>query len=234
MKSPSKTKRKKSRLSRKAKSTAAKKGPLKNAKRKSKRAAPAKKKKTPPPAKKKATRLLPRRPGVAASLTVAAAPLADPPSMTCSDGWYVTGYYTPVETDYHGAPQQINVSGRGSDNFPGDFLSNVRMEGWGKTRYGWFIGYDANQYSSANAPQSARGHPLAIGSLAVDRNEISFGSSVRITSLPPPWNNQLFVADDVGSMINQKHVDVYCGMGANARAQTFQITANSVRLCQKS
>jgi 3D (Asp-Asp-Asp) domain-containing protein len=152
--------------------------------------------------------------------------------MNCSDGWRVTGYYTPIETDFNGAPQQISVAGEGSNSFPTDFLAAVRMEGWGQTRFGWFLGYDSSTYSSATAPQSARGKPLAVGSLAVDKNEIPFGSSVRITSLPPPWNGQLFVADDVGSMINQKHVDVYCGVGSAARAQTMQITSNSARLCQ--
>jgi len=105
------------------------------------------------------------------------------------------------------------------------------MEGWGQTRYGWFLGYDRT-YSSSADPQSALGKPLAVGSLAADKNEIPFGSLVRINSLPPPWNNQLFVANDVGSMINQKHVDVYCGTGSAANAQTMQITTDNVRLCQ--
>jgi 3D (Asp-Asp-Asp) domain-containing protein len=152
--------------------------------------------------------------------------------MNCSNGWRITGYYTPLETDFHGAPQQITVQGQGTDSFPGDFLAGVQMEGWGQTRHGWFLGYYAKKYTSADAPQSARGRPLAVGSLAVDKNEIPFGSSVRIPGLPAPWNNQLFVADDVGSMINQKHVDVYCGTGASAQAQTMRITGNNQRLCQ--
>src|SRR6266849_3295188 len=61
--------------------------------------------------------------------------------MSCSDGWYVTGYYTPGEDQFSGTLVRITVKGQGDDQFPSDFLSSVRMEGWGLTRHGWFLGW---------------------------------------------------------------------------------------------
>jgi hypothetical protein len=81
---------------------------------------------------------------------------------------------------------------------------------------------------------NALGKPLQIGSLAVDRHEISFRTQVRILNLPAPWDTQLFASDDVGSKINHKHVDVYCGLGASAHAETFRITGGGRRLCKGS
>jgi hypothetical protein len=172
--------------------------------------------------------------GTGARLADVAAPGAalDPASMTCTNGWQVTGYYTPLETDFSGSPETIRVLGQGSLTFASDFLKAVRMEGWGRTRSSWFLGFDRGQYVSANSAESALAQPLRIGSLAVDKREIPFGTTVRITGLPAPWNNQVFVADDVGSMINSKHVDVYCGEGASAHAETLRITADNLRLCQ--
>jgi|SRR5215469_2275329 len=178
------------------------------------------------------TKAPPRETG--ARLADVAAPRAalDPPNMTCTNGWQVTGYYTPVETDFSGSPETIRVLGQGSLTFPSDFLKAVRMEGWGRTKSTWFLGFDRGQYVSANSAESALGQPLAIGSLAVDKREIPFGTAVHIPGLPAPWNNQAFVADDIGAMINSKHVDVYCGEGASAHAETLRISADSLRLCQ--
>ncbi len=152
--------------------------------------------------------------------------------MSCSNGWHVTGYYTPVEADFSGAPQQIQIQNVGTDNFPGDFLSAVRMEGWGQTRHGWYLGYYSSRYHKSDNPLNRRGQPLRIGSLAVDEDEIAIGSQVRIINLPAPWNNQLFIADDVGGAIQDKHVDVYCGLGRTAQQETYRVTGGGRRLCQ--
>jgi membrane-bound lytic murein transglycosylase len=202
MKSRSAAKRKKSQRSRKTKSLASKKRALLKTKpnaTKIKKAPKAKKIKR----KTVASRRLRTRPGRIEILRSAAIRLADLPGMSCTNRWRITGYYTPEESDFHGEQEQINISGRGPDTFPSEFLKGVRMEGWGKTRYGWFLGFYSGRYSSADEPQSALGKPLKVGSLAVDKGEIPFGTAVRIPGLPAPWNSQRFVADDVGSMINQ-------------------------------
>jgi len=150
--------------------------------------------------------------------------------MSCFDGWFVTGYYTPSESEFHGPNVDIDVQGYGSDQFPADFLKRVRIEGWGLTRHGWYLGWD-RRWIKGDAPLNARGQPLKIGSLAVDRQVIPLGSHVRIPTLVSPWNAQLFVADDTGGAINGKHVDVYCGVGIKAHAETLQITADNQRVC---
>ena len=178
------------------------------------------------------TKAPPRGTGARSADVAAPGAALDPANMTCTNGWQVTGYYTPVEADFSGSPETIRVLGQGSLTFPSDFLKAVRMEGWGRTRSSWFLGFDRGQYVSATSAESALAQPLRIGSLAVDKREIPFGTTVRITGLPAPWNNQVFVADDFGSMINSKHVDVYCGEGASAHAETLRITADNLRLCQ--
>lgn len=150
--------------------------------------------------------------------------------MSCSDGWFVTGYYTPGESEFHGPALTIDIAGYGQDQFPGDFLRHVRIEGWGLTRHDWYLGWDRG-WIKGDAPLNARGEPLQIGSLAVDRHVIPLGTKVRIPTLVSPWDTQLFIADDTGGEIIGKHVDVYCGAGPEAHAITLRITAMNQRLC---
>lgn len=150
--------------------------------------------------------------------------------MSCSSGWLVTGYYTPGEEEFHGSPVDINVESHGSVAFPGDFLRHVKIEGWGRTREGWFLGWDRRWLKSESA-LNARGRPLGVGSLAVDRRVIPMGTLVRIPGLPAPWGDQVFRADDTGGRILNKHVDVYCGDGPSAREQTYRITRDDHVVC---
>ena len=153
-------------------------------------------------------------------------------AMSCSDGWYITGYYTASEDQFHGNPVSVTVKGVGADQFPSDFLSAVRLEGWGLTRHGWYLGWSTSQgWISGPAALNARGQPLQRGSLAVDRHVVPLGTKVRITNLPAPWNQQAFVADDTGGAINGKHVDVYCGAGPQALAETKRVTTHGGRVC---
>jgi hypothetical protein len=54
----------------------------------------------------------------------------------CSNNWYVTGYFTPNETDYSGVKKTIDVQGAGTISFYNSFLKDVRIEGGGETRFG--------------------------------------------------------------------------------------------------
>lgn len=155
---------------------------------------------------------------------------AVPAEMSCSGGWFVTGYYTPGEEEFDGPPTPIAVPGVGEQTFPANFLKHVRIEGWGLTRHGWFLGFD-HGWIKGDAALNAKGGPLAIGSLAVDRRVIAMGSHIRIPTLASPWSNQEFVADDVGGGIEGKHVDVYCGAGRAAHHETLRITADNQTLC---
>jgi 3D (Asp-Asp-Asp) domain-containing protein len=151
----------------------------------------------------------------------------------CSDGWYITGYFTPIESDYSGPMQSVNIQGVGSDSFPSDFLSEVQIEGWGKTRYGWYIGYYSSAWHKSSAPLDSSGNPLVVGTIAVDPSIIRQGATVKIPTLVSPWGSRIFAATDVGGGIVGKHIDVYCGEGSAARQETFRITSQNNQVCYK-
>ncbi|MDB6172454.1 MAG: lysozyme-like protein [Chthoniobacteraceae bacterium] len=142
----------------------------------------------------------------------------------CSRGWEITGYYTPVEKDYSGAAHFVAVVGVGEEAFVEDFLKDVKIEGWGRTRFGWYLGFFSDAYHKAAFAQDALGQPLVIGSVAVDRNEIPFKRQLTLPDLPNDWGKAIYTATDVGGAINQKHIDVYCGEGVAAEKLTKKLT----------
>lgn len=163
-------------------------------------------------------------PSDSGSAPVASGKAAD--FLACSDGWEITGYYTPVETDYSSETEEIVITAFGNESFAKTFLKAVKMEGWGKTRFGWYLGYYSGAYHKAGFAKDARGNPLRIGSVAVDRNEIPLGRQLTIPGLPGNWGEMVYIACDVGGMINSKHIDVYCGEGKGALNVTKKVTIN--------
>lgn len=149
----------------------------------------------------------------------------------CSDGWRITGYYTPEEAEFEGARERIQLPDGTADEFPMNFLRRARLEGWARTRHGWFLGWSAGKWVRGDAPLNAHGRPLHIGSLATDREVIRHGHSVTIPSAPGDWGTRTYVADDTGSAIVGKHVDIYCGVGAAAHAETLRVTSDAGRVC---
>lgn len=147
--------------------------------------------------------------------------------MSSSGGWRVTGYYTPGEEEFSGEPTPVHVPGVGSDSYPYNFLSAVKIEGWGLTRHGWFLGWSGGAWMKSASGLDARGGALQIGSLAVDPGVIPLGSTVVIPDAISPWNQQTFTASDTGGGIKGKHVDIYCGAGRAAKAETFRVTADN-------
>ena len=151
---------------------------------------------------------------------------------TCSDGWYITGYYAPRENELPGTAQQIFVEGVGNLSFSQNFLNQTRTEGWGITRFGWALGFYSNAWHrSDTGPLDASGNVLTVGTIAVDRTVIPAGSQVQISTLPSPWGSKTFWATDVGSGIVGQHIDVFTGIGATAEQETFRITSNNNRVC---
>src|SRR6478672_6775148 len=62
-----------------------------------------------------------------------------PAGYDCSDGWRITGYFTPIETDYDSLEtREIEIKNVGKMSFNADFLGVVFDEnkgfgeGWGK------------------------------------------------------------------------------------------------------
>lgn len=153
-------------------------------------------------------------------------------SWNCSDGWWVTGYFTPIESEYSGSTRSIFIEEVGTDSFKSDFLDEVQVQGWGRTRYGWYVGHYSGGWHKSNVPLDALGNPLIIGTVATDPPIINLGSTVRIPLLPTPWGSRVYIANDVGPGIQAKEIDVFCGEGISARQEAFRITGN-YRVCHR-
>ncbi|MGI8554897.1 MAG: 3D domain-containing protein [Pyrinomonadaceae bacterium] len=148
-----------------------------------------------------------------------------------SDGWRITGYFTPVETDYDsGETREVKIKNFGREKFDKAFLDTVfdetkgYGEGWGKTRFGWYLGNYDGAWHKADAPLDANNAPLQKNSVAVDNDLIPNDSEVRIPSLPDGFGEMTFIANDVGVTVHGKHIDVYCGEGKAAMREMYRIT----------
>ena len=103
----------------------------------------------------------------------------------CTSQWHVTGYFTPVEVDYPQTEKiRINIEKAGDSIHATAFLKAVKIEGWGKTNAGWYLGLFSNKWHRSNKPLNAVGKPLDVGSIATDNNIIPIGETLRIPSLP--------------------------------------------------
>jgi len=151
---------------------------------------------------------------------------------TCSDGWYITGYYVPREDELPDTTEQITVERVGDLTFSQKFLTEIRTEGWGITRFGWALGYYSNAWHRSDAGAlDASGNPLTVGAIAIDRSVIPRGANVQIATLPSPWASKTFRATDIGNGIAGQHIDVFTGIGLAAEQETFRITSNNNRVC---
>nr|AUN35710.1 hypothetical protein [uncultured bacterium] len=151
---------------------------------------------------------------------------------TCSEGWYITGYYIPREDELPGDTEEINVERVGNLSFSQEFLNETRTEGWGITRFGWALGYySGGWHRSDSGALDAAGNLLSEGAIAIDRTLIPPGAQVQISTLPSPWSSKTFRATDVGVGITGQHIDVFTGTGRVAEEETFRITSNNNRVC---
>ncbi|MEP6947317.1 MAG: 3D domain-containing protein [Acidobacteriota bacterium] len=164
-------------------------------------------------------------------------PTPDRPSETaasvsdCSDGWRITGYYTPVETDFIGdATREIEIRGVGTERFSVEFLRTIFDddqgfgEGWGKTRFGWYLGNYDGGWHKADAALDANDKPLEPDAVAVDNAFIPVGSIVTIPDLPGDLGKLTFHSTDVGVSVHGKHIDVYTGEGRDAGRRMYRFT----------
>jgi len=157
---------------------------------------------------------------------VPSAMAADP----CIPGWYVTGYYTPHESDFSGNLMQIQAEGQ-SLQVKEDFIDEIKTEGWGKLETGLYLGWYDSMYHLSPDPLDAHDTALSEISLAADPAVLSQGITVRIPTLPSPFDEILFTINDVGPSIKGKHVDVYTGEGRKAYQNMFRITGNDNIIC---
>lgn len=143
----------------------------------------------------------------------------------CKDDWKITGFYTPIESDFVNLNKStIRLKSGKSYSLNSDFVSTVKIEGWGRTRSGWYLGFYSNQWYRSNKPLNAKGMPLVKGVVAVDNRLISRGAQLVIPGLKNTLGVEKFRADDVGSGIRNRHIDVYTGEGITAKEMTYKIT----------
>lgn len=145
----------------------------------------------------------------------------------CQSNWKVTGFYTPVASDFDTRLNKIIQIKRFKNlTFNKDFVAAVKLEGWGKTRFGWYLGYYGGQWHKENAPLNSLGYPLEIGAVAVDRKIVATGTNIFIPTVGELLNINQFRAVDIGSGIKKKHIDIYTGEGEAARNLSYQLTGN--------
>lgn len=148
----------------------------------------------------------------------------------CSSDWYITGYFTPVESDYSSDFTKITF-GDNIKHFRSDFLSKVKTEGWGKNMLGEYIGWYDNSFHLSDAALDSHGDSLLVQSVAVDPDIIKQKTKLVIPKLPNPWNEMVFTSSDIGPSIKGKHIDVYTGEGKQAELETFRITGTENDVC---
>jgi poly(beta-D-mannuronate) C5 epimerase len=150
---------------------------------------------------------------------------------TCSKGWYITGYFTPVENDYSGPTKMVVIEGNLSKTFSSSFLDAVKIQGWGKTKQGNYIGYYSSSYHLSSQPLNSNNNPLQIGNIATEPLVIATNSHVTIPTLPSPWNSMAFTSADVAKDIRGKQIDVYVGEGKLAKQETLRVTGTNNKVC---
>jgi 3D (Asp-Asp-Asp) domain-containing protein len=162
------------------------------------------------------------------SLKTSLAEAASADTMHCSEGWRLTGYFTPIENDYTSTEMtELDVAGVGRVSLNAEFVRVVFDEGkgfgegWGKTRFGWYLGNYDGAWHRSPEPLDAHNSPLQPNSVAVDNSLIPDGSTVII---PRILGSEKLIADDVGVTVHGKHIDIYTGEGQAARREMYHVT----------
>ncbi|MCH7647787.1 MAG: hypothetical protein IIA83_04180 [Thaumarchaeota archaeon] len=116
-------------------------------------------------------------------------------------------------------------------HFKSDFLDTIKIEGWGKTRIGDYVGWYDDTFHLSDSALDMHGEKLLVSSVAVDTLLIKQKTKRVITTLPSPWNEMVFTVTDIGPSIKEKHIDVYTGEGKQAELETFRITGTENKVC---
>lgn len=151
-------------------------------------------------------------------------------NQDCTDGWYITGYYTPKESDFNSTKISIEIDGE-TYEFDEKFVKAVKVEGWGKTVDENYLGWYDSKFHLADFPKDMNGNLLNINMVASDPSVLEKDVKIRIPSLPPPWDSKTLIVTDVGPAIVGKHIDVYTGEGKDAEMETKRITSQNNIVC---
>ena len=135
-------------------------------------------------------------------------------SPHCTGGWEITGYFVPQESDY----ARDHLTRIGGRPLPTGFVRAVRLEGFGLTNAGDYLGYDGAYHKQ---PLTSTGLPL---SASVDPRVIRYGTQFTI-------DGQTFVASDTGGAIRGKHIDLFMGYGRAAERAMQSLGKKQVTVC---
>ena len=158
------------------------------------------------------------------------------PTKPCNSEWRITGYYTPVESDFQAEPTaKIVASGIRNLSISKSFLEAVQIEGWGKLNTAVdgkkYLGYYGKRWHLSDSALNASGKPLTIGQVAADERMLSPSSEIYIVHAAGILSSGFFIVTDVGSRIRSKHIDVYTGEGKEAEGLTYKVTRNHATVC---
>ncbi len=149
-------------------------------------------------------------------------------ASVCTPDWKITGYYSPIESDFPTIKDKsVVIESLGAVNFNQAFVAEVKLNGWGRTRYGWYLGYYGNKWHQSDTPLDAQGQHLQLGAVAIDRNFLKMGNRIVIPQVNDIVGVSTFVARDTGSAIKKKHIDVYTGEGKLARKTSWKVTGRN-------
>jgi len=169
------------------------------------------------------------------NLVLSVSACANLTTSRCSH-WDITGYYTPVEHEFiHKTPpadelQQITLSNSEQYAVNTRFLKEVKLEGWGRTRLGWYLGYYNRQWHKSSSPMDANGNALIKGMVAAKQGQLSYGTELKIASISDILNIDTFAVADTGMALRSKHIDVYTGEGNSAKLTSYKVTGKH-RVC---
>ncbi len=150
---------------------------------------------------------------------------------TCSDGWNVTAYFTPIESEYSGTGTVTVVTDEGKRTYYKGFVDEIMIQGSGRTNDGDYLGYWGGGFHISGEPRTSSGLVVQVGHVATDTSVIPYFTKLAIPYLKEPWNDRTFTAADTGPAIIGKHIDVYTGFGLDARAEAFRIAEKSQTVC---
>lgn len=149
----------------------------------------------------------------------------------CSGDWWITAYFTPIESDYASTGTVTISTDKGSRTFYKGFVDEIKIQGSGKTLAGDYLGYWSDSFHVMGQPLTSSGVSVQVGQIATDTSLIPYDKKVAVPFLPEPWNGKVFTATDTGPAIVGKHIDVYTGFGLDARKEAFRITGTGHTVC---
>ena len=155
--------------------------------------------------------------------------------------WLVTGYYLPLESDFGPLDASALVDGN-ERRLNLDFMKAVKLQGWGGTRGGVYLGVptvrksvsggasggETWSFKSSRAPLTSSGKQLAPGDVSADPRLLPAGRSLRIRGTRGGPAHRYRVSD-TGGKIKGHHIDVYTGVSGAAAGKEKALAVTGCR-----